>query len=75
MNGEDLDEVTRIKILLVKKVWVFVRLCEAIYVVILPAFIATAFWPWVRNRFIYTFYLGQFGAFLICMASCVLIKY
>ena len=60
---------------LVKKINSFARLLDVLLVVSSIAFIATAFWPWLRNRFLYILPLGMTCSLLICAASCFLIKY
>ena len=69
------DRATIKKKVLIKKVLLFARLVEVLMVIFVPAFLATAFWPWMRNIFLYITPWGQVATMLICAASCFLIKY
>ena len=69
------DSATMKKKLLLKKVLAFARLMEVLMVVCVPAFLATALWPWMRNRYLFIIPVGQVASLLVCAASCFLIKY
>ena len=69
------DRATMKKKVLIKNVLLFARLMEVLMVIFVPAFLATAFWPWMRNRFLFIIPLGQVASLLVCTVACFLIKY